>query len=270
MAGGGKAKKKRKRKRKKKKATVRHQGRTVPWRTVPCCCRYCGPSSVQLIGPSLTRKEGIELQAGGRMAGWAGRRARRVGAHVGCRPSGPWSDRKARGTGRLCLLDQGQGLQGQSGRSGAALSQPDSQSSSSLRPRARSQGGPFLALLPSSLSPSPGRKGGAAASCCVLWLRAARCCARLRTVCSPSERAGVCVRGAGVQLAPPAPGWLAGSSFFFLLLYPSPRCLPVAALSFSLLSIVNPSPSVHPTDSSLNRQTLFPPLLFFPPRFFMF
>lgn len=29
------------------------------------------------------------------VAGWAGRRAPRVGAHVGCRPSGPWSERKS-------------------------------------------------------------------------------------------------------------------------------------------------------------------------------
>lgn len=141
--------------------------------------------------------------------------------------------------------------------------------SQTANPRPVSAPGPGARGAPSSPSfppPSPLRLAGRVvllrrAACCVL--RAARCCARLRTVCSPSERAGV-------LLAPPAPGWLAGSSFFFLLLYPSPRCLPVAALSFSLLSIVNPSPSVHPTDSSLNRQTLFPPLLFFPPRFFMF
>lgn len=92
--------------------------------------------------------------------------------------------------------------------------------------------------------------------------------------CVRSECACVCVRvlsGRVLQscLLLLLLDWPAGSSFFFLLLYPPPW-LPIAALSFSLLSIVNPSPSVHPTDSSLNRQTLFPPLLFFPPRFFMF
>lgn len=46
QAEGTRGKAKRKRKRKEKKATVRHRGRTVPWRTVLCCCRYCSVGPV--------------------------------------------------------------------------------------------------------------------------------------------------------------------------------------------------------------------------------
>lgn len=119
-----------------------------------------------------------------------------------------------------------------------------------------SQGGPFLALLPFSLSPSPVQEGR-------VLLRAAACCC---TVCSPSVRVRVKYAGEVLLLL-----LLAGlARAFFSSTVSLPPWLPIAALSFSLLSIVNPSPSVHLTDSSLNRQTLFPPLLFFPPRFFMF
>lgn len=111
-----------------------------------------------------------------------------------------------------------------------------------------SQGDPFLALLPFSLSPSSGRKEG----CCTLLY------------CVQPECECVCGR---VLLLLLLADWL---ELFFSSTVSLPPWLPIAALSFSLLSIVNPSPSVHPTDSSLNRQTFFPPLLFFPPRFFMF
>lgn len=171
MTGRGDERKGKKRKGKKGYCMTPRLYRTVLY------CRFRSRSVDRSIASLTKRASSCRW-----VAGWAGRRAPRVGAHVGCRPSGPWSERKARGTGRLCLLDQGQGLQGQSGRSGAALSLPDSQSSSSSW-QGPEPGAPLP--RPPSLFPLPfvwqeGRKG-AAACCCI------------RTVCGPSVRVCVCV-----------------------------------------------------------------------------
>lgn len=192
------------------------------------------------------------------VAGWAGRRAARVGAHVGCRPSGPWSDRTARGTGRLCLLDQGQGLQCQSGRSGAALSQPDSQSSSGSW-QGSSQGDPFLALLPFSLSPSSGRRKEGC--CCV---GAVLCAVR---VC---ERACVCVCVCGrVSCSSSScslPGWLElffSSTVSLPPVAPHRRPLLFPSLHRESLTVSPPNRLVAESTDSLPYSPFLPsPLLY--------
>lgn len=128
-----------------------------------------------------------------------------MGVHVGCRPSGPWSDRTARGTGWLCLPHQGQGPQGQSGRSGAALS---------------------LAQQPIPVRPSPGvgARGplprpplplASSAACCVLQY-----CVRV----------SVCV---WVSESCSSFSWLARAFFFFYRI-PPPRASPSPPSPFPL------------------------------------
>lgn len=197
------------------------------------------------------------------VAGWAGRRAPRVGAHVGCRPSGPWSERKARGTGRLCLLDQGQGLQGQSGRQDAQ-EPPFPCQTANPRPvpdRVPSQGHPFLALLPFSLSPSSGRKEGRVLlRAAVSVLCAVRVCV---CVCACLGRASP-----AVLLAPPAPGLAGWLELFFSSTVSPPvaphrRPLLFPSLHRESLTVSPPNRLVAESTDSLPSSPFLPsPLLY--------
>lgn len=201
------------------------------------------------------------------VAGWAGRRAPRVGAHVGCRPSGPWSERKSAWDWSTVPPRSGT-------RAAGSVRTLRSRPFPARQPilvqflaGSPSQGHPSLVLLPFSLSPSSGRKEGR------VLLRAACCC--IRTVCSPSVSACVCARvlseRAGESCSPACSScsWTGrtGSSFFFFYCIPpvAPHRRPLLfpSLHRESLTVSPPNRLVAESTDSLPSSPFLPsPLLY--------
>lgn len=126
-----------------------------------------------------------------------------------------------------------------------------------VRVQGLSQGAPFLALLPFSLSPSSGRKGRV-----VLLLLRAAC-----TVCSPSSECvclSVCARAClRASPAPPAPCRVLARAFFFFYCIPppvSPRRRPLLfpSLHRESLTVSPPNRLVAESTDSLPSSPFLP------------